>query len=485
MSLSPDSIKTEQYTAGLKNKELWSEFERLRRISREREVPIYEERIAKLERLEQGIRARQHAIASAISADFGNRSPHESRIAEVLMLLDGIKHTRKHLKSWMRPEKRGVSFSYKPGRARIVRQPLGVVGIISPWNYPVQLALAPLASALAAGNVAMLKPSEYTPRSSELLAELCAETLGPELVSVVLGGADVGEAFSGLAFDHLVYTGSTAVGRKVMRAAAENLVPVTLELGGKSPTIVHESYPVEKAAQRIAWGKWANAGQTCVAPDYLLVPRAQLDAYVTAISDAAAKAYPTLENNHDYTSIINDRHYDRLRRLVDDAVAKGARKLELNAGGETLPRSARKFVPTILLDVHDDMTVMQEEIFGPVLPVVPYDKLEDAIKYVNERPRPLALYYFDRDTARVNQVLQKTTSGGASINETMLHFAIDDLPFGGVGPSGMGAYHGQHGFDTMSHKKAVFLQARWNLANMLAPPFGERAEKMLASLIGE
>jgi len=471
--------------SGAQAVDVQSAFERMKSAYRRAPVPTYEERIERLDRLMRAVRARQDEIADVINRDFGNRSVRETKLAEVLMLLDAIKYLRKNLKAWMRPEKRHVSMTYKPARARVHRQPLGVVGVISPWNYPLQLALGPMATALAAGNRVMIKPSEYTPGTSDLVRRLCADIFDAEVVSVITGGPEVGEAFSKLPFDHLVYTGSTAVGRLVMRAAAENLVPVTLELGGKSPTIVHEDYPVEKAAARIAWGKWANSGQTCIAPDYLLVPESKLEAYVQALSDCATRSYPTLADNPDYTSVVNERHYRRVLGLVEDAVQKGARRVEVNPQNEKLAPESRKIAPTLLLDVRDDMKVMQEEIFGPVLPIMTYRTLDEALEYVNDHPRPLALYYFDQECERVSRVLERTVSGGASINETMLHFGIDDMPFGGVGPSGMGAYHGREGFDTFSHKKSVLYQAKWNLTGMLAPPYGERIDRMLRMLIGQ
>jgi acyl-CoA reductase-like NAD-dependent aldehyde dehydrogenase len=419
-----------------------------------------------------------------VRTDFGSRSAHETKLAEVVMLLDAIKYMRKHLKGWMRPSRRSVSLTYMPARAAVHFQPLGVVGVISPWNYPVQLALAPTAAAIAAGNRVIIKPSEYTPESSAVLARICADAFDRDAVDVVQGGPEVGEAFSRLPFDHLVYTGSTHVGRLVMRAAAENLVPVTLELGGKSPTIVHPSYPLEKAAARIAWGKWANAGQTCIAPDYVLVQRGQVTAMTLALDACVRKYYPTLAQNPDYTAVVNARHYERINELVREAVSRGARKQEINPAGDDLRPETRKIPPTLLTGVTDDMRVMQEEIFGPVLPIVPYDGIDDAIAYVNEHARPLALYYFDDDRRRVEDVLRRTLSGGAAINETLLHFGIDDMPFGGVGPSGLGAYHGREGFETFSHKRSVLYQARWNATGLLTPPYGERMDKLLRWLIG-
>ncbi|HLK36765.1 MAG TPA: coniferyl aldehyde dehydrogenase [Polyangiaceae bacterium] len=459
-------------------------FDRVRAAQKTDPFPTYERRIERLDRLARAIRDRQGQIAAAISRDFGNRSIFETKLAEVLMLLDAIKYLRRNLKAWMRPQERHVAVTYKPARAKVHLMPVGVVGVISPWNYPFQLALGPTVVALAAGNRVLLKPSEYTPATSDLLQRLCEDVLDPDVVAVVPGGPEVGEAFSRLPFDHLVYTGSTHVGRLVMRAAAENLVPVTLELGGKSPTIVHADYPVSSAAARIAWGKWSNAGQTCIAPDYLFVPEHKLPAYVEALTACARRAYPTLRDNPDYTSIVNERHFGRLTELVEDAVAKGAHKIEIKPSAEALPPEARKIAPTLLTGVTEAMKVMQEEVFGPVLPILTYRRVEDALAYVNDHPRPLAFYYFDRDRRRVEQVLRATISGGASINETMLHFGIDDMPFGGVGPSGMGAYHGREGFENFSHKRAVLYQARYNAASLLAPPYGERLTRMLKLLIG-
>jgi len=446
--------------------------------------PTYEQRMQRLQKLLDLIRTNKDRIAEAISADFSSRSVHETQLAEIFTLVSSIKYMRKNLKSWMKPRSRHVGMTFAPARGRVQFQPRGVVGVISPWNYPVSLALGPVAIALAAGNRVLLKPSELTPKTSELMRELLAEAFDSNLVSVITGGPEVGVSFSELPFDHLLYTGSTRVGRFVMQAAAKNLTPVTLELGGKSPSIVHESYPVEKAADRIASGKWFNAGQTCIAPDYVLVPEAKRDALVEALKAAVTRYYPSLKDDPDYTAIVSQGHWKRLRGYVDDAVARGAKAVEINPKSEKLEGDTRKFVPTLLLDVNDEMTVMQEEIFGPVLPIVTYRTLEDALRYVNDRPRPLALYYFDMDGARVHDVLERTISGGACINDTNLHFAVEDLPFGGVGPSGIGSYHGPEGFETFSHKKAVFMQSRWNGAALIAPPFGARIEKMLKFFIG-
>jgi coniferyl-aldehyde dehydrogenase len=460
-----------------------SAFARMKVAYRSDPMPSYEQRIAWLDRLLRMVKSYRKEIADTISEDFGSRSYHESQLAEIVAVVNSIRYLKKHLRSWMEPESRRLMLTLRPAHAKVHHQPLGVVGVIAPWNYPFQLAVGPLAAALAAGNRVMLKPSEYTPRTSLLLRRLIRDAFQPEVVTVVTGGPETGAAFGRLPFDHLLFTGSTHVGRQVMQAAAANLTPVTLELGGKSPVIVHESFPIERAAARIAAGKWFNAGQTCIAPDYLLVPYVRVEAMVEQLRKSVAAAYPSLRDNRDYTAIVNDKHYQRVAGLIDDAVENGARKVEINPAGEPLDPASRKLAPTLLLDVHDGMRVMQEEVFGPVLPIVGYDALDDALAYVNERPRPLALYYFDFDKRRVELVMQQTVSGGATINDTLLHFAADSLPFGGVGPSGLGAYHGFEGFQTFSHKKGVFYQARLNAAASMGPPYGPRVERVLDLLL--
>jgi coniferyl-aldehyde dehydrogenase len=453
-------------------------FDRARAAFRREPYPDLHQRMQRLQKLLDLVRQHQDRIAQTISHDFGGRSVHETQLAEIYTLVSSIKYIRKHLHSWMKPQPREVGLQLRPAGARVQHQPLGVVGVISPWNYPVNLALGPMVYALAAGNRVLLKPSELTPKTSELLQELLAQAFDSNLVSVITGGPDVGQAFSELPFDHLLYTGSTRVGRLVMQAAAKNLTPVTLELGGKSPAIVHQSYSLDKAARRIAAGKWFNAGQTCIAPDYVLVPESRREAFIYVLKAAVSRSYPSLVNNPDYTSIINRDHWQRLRAYVDDAVARGAEAIEINPKGETFTIETRKFPPTLLLNVSDDMTVMQEEIFGPVLPIVSYLDLEAALRFVNDRPHPLALYYFDTDPERIDQVLDHTLAGGVCINETNYHFAIDDLPFGGVGPSGMGRYHGPEGFETFSSKKSVFVQSRWSRSALIAPPYGRGVEKL-------
>ncbi|MFO0744673.1 MAG: coniferyl aldehyde dehydrogenase [Myxococcota bacterium] len=460
-------------------------FETLKRAWREQSGLSYEQRMDYLDKLHDAVKRYEERLSAAVSADFGNRSKFETAMAEIFVVLASIKYIRRHLKTWMRSERRAVQWIFLPAKNKVIYQPLGVVGIIGPWNYPIQLLLIPLAYAIAAGNRVALKPSELTPKTTDVTAELVAEVFPRDLVGVVTGGPEVGVAFSKLPFDHMFFTGSTSVGRHVMRAAAENLVPVTLELGGKSPAIIAPDYPMEKAVERIVSGKLFNAGQTCIAPDYALVPAARMEAFVEAFQAQVKAFYPTLAQNVDYTSIISDRHYQRLVGLVAEARTKGARIVEANPAGETLAPESRKIAPTLVIGAPDDTTIMQDEIFGPLLPVVPYGSFDEAIAYVNDRPRPLALYHFDRDGERTRHVLARTTSGGACVNDTLLHVGQEDLPFGGVGPSGMGAYHGPEGFQTFSHKKAVFQQARLNSAGMLAPPYGKNLERLMNLLIGK
>jgi len=441
--------------------------------------PALPVRLERLQQLQHLLESHGEAMARAISADFGNRSLHETAIAETFFVLASLAHHRKHLRRWMKARRVPTSFHSLPGASRILPQPVGVVGIVSPWNYPLQLALAPAVAAIAAGNRVLLKPSEITPGFSALLAELVAQHFDAAECAVVLGDAEVGQAFVRQPFDHLFFTGSTAVGRQVALAAAANLTPVTLELGGKSPAILDASADVAQAAARIAAGKLFNAGQTCIAPDYVLLPRASQDAFVAAFTAAAARMYPRLDGNPDYTSIVNARHYERLRRLVEEAEAGGARALRIPEGDAP---AARKLAPTLLLDARPGMAVMREEIFGPVLPLIACDSHEEALAFVNERPRPLALYWFGHDRARQQEVLTRTIAGGVTINDVLMHIAQENLPFGGSGESGIGAYHGEHGFRLFSKEKPVFEQARWAGTDLLRPPYGPRAERIIRML---
>lgn len=419
----------------------------------------------------------RQALIEAISADFSHRSADETLLAELMPSLHGIHYASRHLRGWMKDSRRKVGMAFQPASAKVVYQPLGVIGVIVPWNYPLYLAIGPLVGALAAGNRVMLKLSESTPATGLLLKELLARIFPEDLVCVVLGEADIGVAFSRLRFDHLLFTGATSIGKHVMRAAAENLTPVTLELGGKSPAIVSRDVPLKDAAERIAFGKTLNAGQTCVAPDYVLVPEDRVGGFVEAYRQAVQSFYPTLTDNPDYTAIINDRQLARLNSYVSDATSKGALLIPLFDQGQ-----GRRMPHSVLLNVSDEMTVMQDEIFGPLLPIVPYRDLEQAFAYINQRPRPLALYYFGYDKREQNRVLHETHSGGVCLNDTLLHVAQDDMPFGGIGASGMGHYHGHEGFLTFSKAKGVLIKQRFNAARLIYPPYGKSIQKLIQKL---
>ncbi|WP_248805206.1 coniferyl aldehyde dehydrogenase [Pseudomonas sp. MWU13-2100] len=440
-------------------------------------MPPAEQRRQWLDSLRQLLSDERQALIDAISQDFGNRSADETLLGELMPSLQGIHHARQHLKRWMKPSRRQVGLAFQPASAKVVYQPLGVVGVIVPWNYPLFLAVGPLVGALAAGNRVMLKLSESTPATGLLLKKLLGRVFPEDQVCVVLGEADIGMAFSKLPFDHLLFTGATSIGRHVMRAAAENLTPVTLELGGKSPAIVSQDVPLKDAAERIAFGKTLNAGQTCVAPDYVLVPEDRVGAFVEAYRQAVRGFYPTLVDNPDYTSIINDRQLTRLNGYLSDATSKGALLIPLFEQNQQ-----RRMGHSLLLNVNDEMTLMQDEIFGPLLPIVPYKGLDEAFAYINRRPRPLALYYFGYNKAEQQRVLDETHSGGVCLNDTLLHVPQEDLPFGGIGPSGMGHYHGHEGFLTFSKAKGVLTKQRFNAARLIYPPYGKSIQKLIQKL---
>ncbi|RKP58561.1 coniferyl aldehyde dehydrogenase [Pararobbsia silviterrae] len=452
-------------------------------------MPNWAQRAAHLRALDAMMLAHRKAIAGAIHEDFGNRAENETDIADVLGSHLGIKHALRHGRRWMRARRRSPGMLLAPASAKLVPQPLGVVGIIVPWNYPLFLAVGPLTGALAAGNRAMIKLSEFTPRFGELFARIIAQTFAPDHVTVVNGEADVARAFASLPFDRLVFTGSTGVGRHVMRAAAEHLTPVTLELGGKSPALIGPGARFAEAVDAVISSKLFNAGQTCVAPDYVLVPRGRAQAFIERARALTAKLYPDFANNTDYTSIISVRHVERLDALTQEAAARGATLHALadlrQAASGAMPAAARerdavrRVVPQIITDAPDDTAIMREEIFGPLLPLVEYDRFDDALAYINARPRPLAMYLFETNNAVVDRALARTHSGGVTINDTLLHVACDDLPFGGIGPSGMGAYHGVEGFRTFSHMKPVLTQARFNLRAIVRPPYGKRVSAVV------
>ncbi len=430
--------------------------------------PDYAQRRDDLTRLRAAFKARLDAMAAAIDADFGGRSRHESLIADGMTVLGEIDHLLRHLRDWMKPRRVGVGWKFWPARAEVRHEPVGLVGVIAPWNYPVNLALIPLATAIAAGNHVYLKPSEHTPRSAAFLRELLAEVFPGDRVAVALGEADVAGAFAALPFDHLVFTGSTATGRKVMAAAAQHLTPLTLELGGKSPAIVCDDYPIARAAARLATGKWFNGGQTCIAPDYVLVDAARRDALVSALEAELTARYGG-GNGADYTRIVNDAQYARLQGYLDEARARGARVVQPGASDA----ATRRMAPALVLDAPDDSALMREEIFGPILPIRSVASLDEAIAYVNAHDRPLALYPFSHDRDAVERIVQRTLAGGVTVNDTLLHFGINALPFGGVGASGMGAYHGRAGFDGMGKQLPILWQARRAGSDLLKPPYAK------------
>lgn len=444
-------------------------------------MPDFATRIRRLDKLHNALIDNRARIIDAVSRDFSNRAAAETELAEIMPLLEGIAYYRKRLRRLMRPQRRHTPLTLMPARVELQYQPLGVVGIVVPWNFPVFLALSPLVGALAAGNRAMLKASEFAPASGDLLQEIIADIFAPDEVTVVTGGVDLATEFTKLPFDHLVFTGSTQVGKIVMRAAAENLTPVTLELGGKSPAIIHDDFPIKEAAARIAFGKGMNAGQVCVAPDYILCPREKTQAFADAFTAVISKAYPTLRDNPDFTAIITDRQLARLQSWLDDAQAKGATLIEINPADESFD-GTRKMPITMVLNATDDMLVMQEEIFGPILPILPYDTIDDAIAFVNGRDRPLALYYFDWDKSRARHITAHTHSGGVCINDTMSHVVADDIPFGGIGPSGMGHYHGEEGFRNFSKAKGVVRKGRLNATAFVAPPWNNTMFNALKKL---
>ncbi|MEO6103026.1 MAG: coniferyl aldehyde dehydrogenase [Pseudoxanthomonas sp.] len=434
--------------------------------------PDYQQRHDDLQRLRDALKRRLEEMAGTIAADFGQRSRHESLIADGMIVLNEIDHLRSRLRKWMKPRRVGVGWRFWPARAEIRSEPVGVVGVISPWNYPVNLALIPLATAIAAGNHVYLKPSEHTPNTTSFLRSLLAEVFPADRVAVAAGGAEVAGAFAALPFDHLVFTGSTAVGRKVMAAAAPNLTQLTLELGGKSPAIICADFPLQQAAARLATGKWFNGGQTCIAPDYVLIDEGRAPALAEALREQVRARYGSLADSADYTRIINDSQYERLQGYLEDARARGLQVLPL---GENGAPGERLFAPTLVLEPRDDATVMQEEIFGPILPIKSYRNLDEAIAYVNAHDRPLSLYPFSHDRGNIEKILGATLAGGVTINDTVLHFGITDLPFGGIGPSGMGAYHGRAGFDAFSKALPILWQSRRAGSDMLKPPYSKVA----------
>ncbi len=456
--------------------QLQKQFSRLHALSRSNPINDWAIRERLLDDLEMLLSDNRENLAHAISADFGHRSESETQFAELFPSFTGISHAKKYGKSWMKTRRASISAMYRPAHNEIQPQPLGVVGIMVPWNYPLYLAVGPMIDALTAGNRVMIKMSEAAPKFAETFAKVVDHYFSSDMVCVVLGEVDIAEAFSKLPFDHLLYTGSTEVGRIVMAAAAENLTPVTLELGGKSPVIVTKDVNLESVVNRVMMGKTLNAGQTCIAPDYVLIQREQHQHFISLAIEWLQKHYPNIENNEDYSYIINAAQFNRVQGYLDELPADSVHNLTgVDANPET-----RLMPPVIVSEPAVTSQLMQNEIFAPILPLIHYDTLDDAIQFVNERPRPLALYVFGNDDNEIYQVRTQTVSGGVCVNEVILHVAQHDLPFGGVGDSGIGAYHGKAGFERLSHMKPVFVQAKLNGMNLLLPPYGDLFRKAMA-----
>lgn len=440
-------------------------------------APSYQSRIDKLNKLKTGLLAYSQQFVSALATDYGHRAANDTMISDILPCVNNINYTLKHLKSWMKPSRRHAGLLLAPSKVTVHYQPLGVVGIIVPWNFPIMLAVGPLITAIAAGNRAMLKMSEFTPATNIILTSLLAEIFAEDEVAIVEGEANVAAQFSALPFDHLLFTGSTTVGKHVMRAAADNLTPVTLELGGKSPVIVAPDMDIETAVQRLIYGKCLNAGQICVAPDYVLCPEDKIDALIAAYQARFTKMYPDFANNDDYGNVINQRQYSRLLSVLDDAEQQGA---TIHSATEyTIDREVRKLPTQLVTGVTQDMAIMQEEIFGPLLPIIAYKNLDQAIDYINANDRPLALYIMSFDEHTQQNIIHNTHSGGVCINDTAFHVVADDAPFGGIGPSGMGHYHGKEGFLTFSHAKTVLKSGKFNAGSMIHPPYGTKIQSLL------
>lgn len=467
------------------SQDMQATLERLCQGYLEDRFPDARQRIDRLDRLIAVLSQNQKRLCEAAEADFGGRPVTQTRM-EIFGAVESLRYARKHVRAWMKPEKRPVPLIMRVlgARAWVFHQPLGVVGCIAPWNFPIVLVAAPLAGIFAAGNRAMVKPSELTPQTSALLKELLESAFDATELAVVTGGPDTAAAFSRLPFDHLMYTGSTAVARHVMRAAADHLVPVTLELGGKCPVIVGTEADLRTAAERVVWGKIQNVGQICLAPDYVFVPRGREEAFLTAARETLARWYPEISGNPDYCAVVNQRHFERVSGYLQEAGERGARVETLSVDGSTGDASSRRVAPAAVVSNDDALAIARDEVFGPVFALRTYDRLDEVIGYINARPRPLALYYFGSNSDAIRRLQECTTAGGMSINDIAGHAATESLPLGGVGASGMGAYHGRDGFLQFSHAKAVFRQGRFNLAKLFDPPYTDRQRKLLDRGIG-
>jgi coniferyl-aldehyde dehydrogenase len=448
-----------------------------------------ETRIDRLQRVIDLVFDNRDALVESLSSDFGHRSSHQSLMSDIYATIECLKHSKKHLKKWMKPEKRKapIPMNLLGAKAWVEFQPKGVIGIIGTWNFPINTVFAPLAGVFAAGNRAMIKCSEVTPRTGALIEQLVKEKFAEDELAVFNGGPEVGAQFSSLPFDHIIFTGATSIGRHILRAASEHLTPVTLELGGKSPTIISDGFPLKDAAERIVAGKILNVGQVCLSPDYIFVPEHQLEAFIETLKGYLGELFSNLLDNPDYTSVVNARHYQRLQSYLQEAREQGADVREFNPANEDFSQqqTTHKIPLTLIINPDDQLKVSQEELFGPILCIRSYRKVEDCIDYINARPRPLALYYFGHNAAEQRYILDHSVSGAVTLNDVIFHVSCEDLPFGGIGPSGMGNYHGEDGFRTFSHAKAVYKQSKVNLQKLggMLPPYGDKCDKTLNSMI--
>ncbi|WP_228550816.1 coniferyl aldehyde dehydrogenase [Endozoicomonas sp. OPT23] len=470
--------------------EMMAVLERQKRACIDTGVVSEEVRIDRLNRLLDLVHDNASDLADALSADFGHRSRHQSLMADIYACIESVKYTRKQIKGWMKPEKRKVAFPMNilGGKAQVEYQPKGVIGILGTWNFPVNTVITPLVGVFAAGNRAMIKFSEVTPATSQLLHELFKKYFSDDECAGFVGGPEAGAAFAGLPLDHLIFTGATSIAKHVMRAASENLVPVTLELGGKSPVIISRDADLEETVLRLVSGKALNVGQVCLSPDYVFVPEDIREDFLQLMIKTVSEQFPDMLKNPDYTSVVNERHYERLQSYLQDAKDKGADVREINPANEDFSQQEDtcKIPLTLIVEPADDLKVMQDEIFGPILNVKSYRKLDDCLDFINDRPRPLALYYFGNPKSKeLRKVLDNTISGGVTVNDVMGHIGCEDLPFGGVGDSGMGNYHGYDGFKTFSHNKAVYTAPKVNLPKLggMLPPYGEKADNNLKNMI--
>ncbi len=438
------------------------------------------ERVAQLLTLKSALLSYQDNLVDALNQDYGQRPKQDTLIADIMPCIVNINYTIKRLKKWMKPQSRHAGLLLSPAKVEVHYQPLGVIGIMVPWNFPVMLSIGPLITALAAGNRAMIKLSEFTPFTNQVIKAMLSSIFTEDTVACIEGEADKAAEFSSLPFDHLLFTGSTTVGRYVMRAAADNLTPVTLELGGKSPVIIAPDMPIDTAVERLIFGKCLNAGQICVAPDYILCPKGRVEAFINSYQKLFQKMYKGNNDSQDYAHIINENQHNRLLSWLDDAISKGAQIVSAN--GQEIDRTSRALATQLVTETTDDMLIMQQEIFGPILPIISYEDISETIDYINQRPRPLALYIMSFDENTQQQLLNQTHSGGVCINETIFHVAADDAPFGGIGDSGMGQYHGKEGFLTFSKAKTVLSRGKLNMGKLIHPPYGKFIQKLMLKM---